>query len=280
MDLELKGKRALITGSSSGIGAGIARVLAGEGAKVIVHGRDEEKTRAVARQLIQAGADVGMVIGELDREDVCASLAKRALAIFGGVDILVNNAGGMASSSRLDKHTETFNRSWLETPWGDWRWTYEQNVGAAVRLIQALAPGMIERGWGRIINISSASATQTEPDLADYQPAKAAMTNMTTGLAKSLGGTGITVNTVSPGTIATEGVRNGFVRWAGQLGWPTDDWTEIERRFTTELIPQPIRHFGRAEDIGRMVAFLASPQASYMTGGNYRVDGGQCRSVN
>lgn len=280
MDLELKGKRALVTGSSSGIGAGIARVLAGEGAKVIVHGRDEEKARAVARQLIQVGGDAEIVTGELDREDDCASVAKRALAIVGGVDILVNNAGGMASANRRDTTAESFNRPWLETPWDDWRWTYEQNVGAAVRLIQALAPGMIERGWGRIINISSASATQTEPDLADYQPAKAAMTNMTTGLAKSLSGTGITVNTVTPGTIATEGVRNGFVRWAKQLGWPTDDWAEIERRFTTELIPQPTKRFGRPEDIGRMVAFLASPQASYMTGGNYRVDGGQCRSVN
>ncbi len=280
MDLELKGKRALVTGSSSGIGAAVARVLAEEGARVIVHGRDEKKTEGVARQLRQAGADVEIVIGALEREDVCASVAERALAIFGGVDILVNNAGGMAASSRPDTTAESFNRPWLQTPWDDWRWTYEQNMGSAVRLIQALAPGMIERGWGRIINISSASATQTEPDLADYQPAKAAMTNMTTGLAKSLAGTGVTVNTVSPGTIATEGVRNGFVQWAEQLGWPNDDWAEIERRFTSELIPQPIKHFGRPEDIGRMVAFLASPQAGYMTGSNYRVDGGQCRSIN
>ncbi|WP_336622849.1 SDR family NAD(P)-dependent oxidoreductase [Sphingobium cyanobacteriorum] len=280
MELELKGKRALVTGSSSGIGAAIARLLSAEGAKVIIHGRDAAKTRAVAQKLIDAGAEAGFVTGELSREEDCAEVAKRAVEFFGGVDILVNNAGGMAAANRPDTTAESFNRPWLQTPWDDWRWTYEQNVGSSVRLIQALAPAMIERGWGRIINISSASATQTEADLADYQPAKAAITNMTTGLAKSLAGTGVTVNTVTPGTIATEGVRNGFVEWARQLGWETQDWSEIERRFTSEVIPQPTKHFGRPEDIARMVAFIASPQASYMTGSNYRVDGGQCRSIN
>ena len=274
------GKRALVTGSSSGIGAGIATILAQEGVRIAVHGRDHSKTRAVAERLSQTGADVIVTFGQLDREEDCAAVAQQVMAEFGGIDILVNNAGGMASANRPDSDAASFNRPWLETPWDDWRWTYEQNMGAAVRLIQALTPGMVERGWGRIINISSAAGTQSEPDLADYQPAKAAMTNMTTGLAKSLGGTGVTVNTVSPGTILTEGVRNAFMLWAKQLGWPTDDFREIERRFTTELIPQPIKHFGRVEDIGRLVAFIASPHAGYMTGGNHRMDGGQCRSVN
>lgn len=280
MDLELGGKRALVTGSSSGIGAAIARVLVQEGAKVVVHGRDETRTRAVAQSLIDAGGEAAFVTGELSTEADCAHVAQYVLETFGGVDILVNNAGGMAAANRPDTTAESFNRPWLQTPWDDWRWTYEQNVGSTVRLIQALAPGMIERGWGRVINISSASATQTEPDLADYQPAKAAVTNLTTGLAKSLAGTGVTVNTVTPGTIATEGVRSGFVEWAKQLGWTDLDWSTIERRFTTEVIPQPTRHFGRPDDIARMVAFIASPQASYMTGSNYRVDGGQCRSIN
>lgn len=280
MDMNLAGKRALVTGSSSGLGAAIAQTLVEEGARVIVHGRDEAKTRAVMQKLIDMGGEVACVFGDLAGEDVCADVARDALGAFGGVDILVNNAGGMAASNRPDTTAESFNRPWLETPWDDWRWTYEQNVGSSVRLIQALAPAMIDRGFGRIINISSASATQTEPDLADYQPAKAAITNMTTGLAKSLAGTGVTVNTVTPGTIATEGVRTGFVEWARQLGWDNLEWPEIERRFTTEVIPQPTRHFGRPVDIARMVAFIASPHSSYMTGSNYRVDGGQCRSVN
>lgn len=280
MDLELNGKRALVTGSSSGIGAAIATVLAEEGARVILHGRDEAKLQAVARRLLDSGAEIGYATGALDEAADCAELARYALERFGGIDILVNNAGGFAASGRPDTTATSFNRPWLETPWDDWRWTYEQNVGSTVRLIQALAPGMIERGWGRIINISSASATQTEPDLADYQPAKAAITNMTSGLAKSLAGTGITVNAVTPGTIATEGVRAGFVEWARQLGWEDLEWSTIERRFTSEVIPQPTRHFGRPTDVARMVAFIASPQSSYMTGSNYRVDGGQCRSIN
>lgn len=246
----------------------------------MVHGRDEAKTKAVAQRLIDAGGEAAYVTGELNLEADCAEVAKQVLEQFGGVDILVNNAGGFAASARPDTTAESFNRPWLDTPWDDWRWTYEQNVGSTVRLIQALAPGMIERGWGRIVNISSASATQTEPDLADYQPAKAAITNLTSGLAKSLSGTGVTVNAVTPGTIATEGVRAGFVDWAKQLGWMDLEWATIERRFTSEVIPQPTKHFGRPEDIARMVVFLASPQASYMTGSNYRVDGGQCRSIN
>src|SRR5512139_2539750 len=125
MDLELNGKRALVTGSSSGIGAAIARVLAAEGARVMVHGRDEAKTKAVAQRLIDTGAEAGYVTGELSQVEDCAKVAKQTLEFFGGVDILVNNAGGMASAHRPDSTAANFNRPWLETPWDDWRWTYE-----------------------------------------------------------------------------------------------------------------------------------------------------------
>jgi NAD(P)-dependent dehydrogenase (short-subunit alcohol dehydrogenase family) len=172
------------------------------------------------------------------------------------------------------------NPPWLETPWADWQWTFEQNVGASVRLIQRLVPGMKDRKWGRVINIASAAATQTEPDLAEYQAAKAAMVNISASLAKTLAHTGITVNTVSPGCISTPAVVKAFTDVARLMGWDTGNWEEIERRFTTELIPISADHFGQPEDIGRMVALIASPMSSYMTGANYRVDGGQCRSVN
>lgn len=280
MDLQLNGKRALVTGSSSGIGEGIAQVLAAEGAVVVVHGRDAQRAEAVAAGIRGSGGQASIALGDLATEAGCASVGDAVMAALGGIDILVNNAGGKASTHWQDGQERPANAPWLETPWDDWRWTYEQNVGAAVRLIQRFAPGMKDRGFGRVINISSASGTQVEPDLADYQPAKAAMNNMTSGLAKSLAGTGITVNTVSPGTILTPGVQRTFVGWAAQLGWDTDNWSEIERRFTTELIPQPVKHFGQPEDIGRMVALIASPLSNYMTGANYRVDGGQCRSVN
>ncbi len=280
MDLELKGKRALITGSNSGIGAGIANVLASEGATVVVHGRNQARCDEVVNAIRQKGGTAMAVLGDLANETDCAAVCKTLIEHLGGIDILVNNAGGRASSHRTDGRGGAMNASWLDTPWSDWLWTYEQNVGAAVRLIQGLVPGMKERHWGRVINIASAAATQTEPDLAEYQPVKAAMVNMTSGLSKTLAHTGITVNTVSPGAILTPAVVKTFTDIARSMGWNADDWTEIERRFTTELIPISADHFGQPEDIGRVVALLASPLSGYITGANYRVDGGQCRSIN
>ena len=280
MDLQLSGKRALITGSNSGIGAGIARVLAAEGAAVAIHGRDSERCETVAAGIRQAGGTAVVVVGDLATESGCTSVGDTVMAQLGGIDILVNNAGGRASSHRTDGAAGPPNPPWLETPWSDWLWTFEQNVGAAVRLIQRFVPGMKARQWGRIIHIASAAATQPERDLAEYQAVKAAMVNMTASLAKTLAHTGITVNTVSPGAILTPAVVAAFTGMAEQMGWNSADWSEIERRFTTELIPIAADHFGQPEDIGRMVALLASPLSAYMTGANYRVDGGQCRSVN
>jgi 3-oxoacyl-[acyl-carrier protein] reductase len=130
-----------------------------------------------------------------------------------------------------------------------------------------------------VIQISSASATQVEPNLGDYQAAKAAMSNLSISLARELSRTGVTSNTVSPGAILTPAVERTFRAMAKQMGW-SDDWATIERRFTSELIPIYSDHFGKPEDIGRIVALIASPLSSYMTGANYRVDGGQCRSIN
>lgn len=280
MDLNLEGKRALVTGSSSGIGEGIAHVLAREGATVVVHGRNEARCRQVAADIAAAGGSVSFVLGELTDEATCARVADELTGRLGGIDILVNNAGGRASSHRTDGQGGPMNPPWLETPWSDWSWTFEQNVGAAVRLIQKLVPGMKGRGFGRIVNIASAAATQAEPDLAEYQAVKAAMVNMTASLARTLAGTGVTVNTVTPGIIMSPAVKIAFTAMATSQGWPVDDWREVERRFTSQVFVNSAGRFGDPEDIGRMVALLASPLSGYMTGANYRVDGGQIRSIN
>jgi NAD(P)-dependent dehydrogenase (short-subunit alcohol dehydrogenase family) len=280
VDLQLNGKRALITGSSSGIGTGIAKTLAAEGATVVVHGRDAQRCANVASEIDKSGGRAVVACGDLATESGCAEVARTVMKALDGIDILVNNAGGRASSHRQDGQAGPLNPPWLETPWSDWLWTFEQNVGAAVRLVQHFVPGMKDRRWGRVINIASAAATQTERDLAEYQAAKAALVNVTSSLSKTLAHTGITVNTVSPGAILTPAVVQAFTAVARQMGWNPDDWNEIERRFTTELIPISADHFGQPEDIGRVVALLASPLSSYMTGANYRVDGGQCRSIN
>jgi 3-oxoacyl-[acyl-carrier protein] reductase len=269
MDLQLTGLRALVTGSSSGIGSGIAAVLAREGTVVVVHGRDEARTAAVARTLQSDGATTHGVVGDLSTIAGCAAVVQAVERAVGGVDILVNNAGGK---------TAVGNPAWFDVGWQDWIGTYEQNVGAAVRLAHAFTPGMKTRGFGRIINITSASATQPERNIGEYQAAKAAMVNVSASLARALSHTGITVNSVMPGTIMTPAVEQWLSHVAKQQEWG-DDWAVIERRFTTELIPLCTDKLGRPEDIGRMVALLASPLSSYMTGGNYRVDGGQIRSI-
>src|SRR5215218_657323 len=156
MDLQLNGLRALVTGSSSGIGAGIASVLAREGAIVVVHGRDLERTASVARGLAELGAASHAVLGDLATPEGCAKVVQAVESAVGGVDILVNNAGGKSAPG---------NPAWFEVSWSDWIGTYEQNVGAAVRLAHAFVPGMQARGFGRIVNITSASATQPERNI-------------------------------------------------------------------------------------------------------------------
>jgi NADP-dependent 3-hydroxy acid dehydrogenase YdfG len=133
MDLDLKDKRVLVTGSSSGIGAGIAAVLAAEGAWVLVHGRDAARTEAVASQLRAGGARCSMALGELSTDEGADAVAAVASREMGGIDVLINNAGGKTAAGNPD---------WFDVPLSDWLATYEQNVGAAVRLVHRLVPGI------------------------------------------------------------------------------------------------------------------------------------------
>ncbi len=271
MDLQLQGKRALITGSSSGIGAGIARTLAREGAAVVVHGRNRERAHQVAEQIRNHGGRVQLAIGDLTDDAQARQVAQAADAAFGGIDILINNAGGAAGQQQQD---------WMGTTPEVWAATYQTNVVSAVRLIRYFIPQMKQRGWGRIIQLASASATQPLPfSLPDYQASKAAVVNFTVGLAKYLGGTGITVNTITPGTILTPALERTFRDWARARGWG-DDWDVIERRAVAEMFPNPSGRVGRIEDIAAMAAFVASPMAGFVNGANLRVDGGRVPTIN
>lgn len=270
MDLQLQGKRVLVTGSSSGIGTSIAQTLAAEGAHVVVHGRDRERTHAVTDELRRSGAKVMAVIGDLSRDEGVGTVADAIRKEFGALDILVNNAGSRALPG---------NPSWFEVPPQAWAETFERFAGAAVRLCHHFVPAMKEQGWGRVINIGSSVGTQPNPFIPDYEATKAAINNMTVSLAKALSRTGITVNTVSPGTILTPALDEWLRDFAKQMKWG-DDWEEIERRYTTEIFPLPVPRLGRPEDIAAMVAWVASPRAGYVTGANIRVDGGHCQSLN
>lgn len=268
MDLQLTGKRALVTGSSGGIGAAIAQTLASEGAAVVVHGRNEERANQVAEEIRHNGGKAFVAVGDLSIDAEAQHVAEQSLTAFGGVDILINNAGGAEAQ-----------KSWTETSLENWTATYNNNTIAAVRLIKLLVPQMKSQGWGRIIQIASGVATQPGAIGADYSAAKAAMVNLTVSLAKELAETGITVNTVTPGTILTSGLERVVREIASVRGWGTN-WAELEKRAVSEVWPNPTGRVGRVEDIATLVTFVASPLAGFINGANLRVDGGNIMSIN
>jgi len=264
MDLGLRGKRALVTGSSSGIGSGIARMLAAEGCAVIVHGRDAAKAQRVAESI---GESASVAIGDLSTDSGADAVAAAA----GEVDILVNNAGGAAGTSAMH---------WTEVGEEGWERTYQLNAIAAARLIRRLLPAMQAKGWGRIINIASAAGTQPIAFGPDYGAAKAAMLNMTVSLARSLGACGVTANSVSPGMILTPAVEKWLGNLRETLAWGDISIEECEARAARDLTPIPVGRIGRTEEIAHVVCMIASPAAGYMTGANVRMDGGLVQSVN
>jgi NAD(P)-dependent dehydrogenase (short-subunit alcohol dehydrogenase family) len=267
MDLQLKGKRALITGASSGLGAAIAREFAAEGVSVVVHGRDRDRADAVARDVAAKGVGAAVAIGDITKDADANAIADTALAAFGGIDILVNSAGGVARDG---------NPKWLEMSPDDWLMSFNFNVVSIIRLAQRLVPPMMERGWGRVINISSIAGRTFSGVLHDYGAAKAAVDHITTNLSKTFATQGVTVNAIVPGTIMTPQSERWVVTVGKQKGWP-NDLAEMERRYTTEHAPQPVPRLGRPDEIGAAAAFLASPRSDYTTGATLIVDGGVVR---
>lgn len=267
MDLQLQGKRALVTGSSGGIGEGIAKTLAKEGVAVVVHGRNEQQANRVSQEITTTGGKAVVVLGDLSKDDDAQNVAEAALAALGGIDILVNNAGGYAQVN------------WMESSPAKWADMYNHDVLSMVRLVQHLAPQMKQIGWGRFIQISSSAGVQPYAFGPDYSAAKAAINNLSVSLAKDLAGTGITANTISPGPIMTAGFEQLWRDYAKTKGWG-DDWNEIERNVVKEVLPNPTGRVGRIEEVANVVALVASPLGGYINGANLRVDGGYVIGVN
>jgi NAD(P)-dependent dehydrogenase (short-subunit alcohol dehydrogenase family) len=270
MDLGLQGKRALVTASTGGIGAATVKMLAAEGAAVIIHGRNVERAEAVKAEIEAAGGKAALALGNLLSDETAPEVLDPALQAFGGIDILVNNLG----------HYEPLATEWTAATPADFAYTYQVNVIAAVRAIHAALPGMKEREWGRIINIASGAYTQPPPEFPTYGPAKAALVNLSVGLARALPLTGVTVNTVSPGNTLTETMLSNLPRIGEANGWPETDVFEIEKRFVREQWPSPAGRMGRVEEIAALICFLASGHAAYITGTNYRIDGGAHATLN
>lgn len=267
MDLKLVGKRALVTGSSAGTGASIAKTLAREGAYVIAHGRDQDRTEAIAAEIRSEGGKASVVLGDLGTADGAYQIAQDARAAFGGVDILINNAG-------LIGHYET----WDDATDQDWAQMYDGVVLVIVRLVNALKPHLEPLGWGRIINIASAQSIQPFAMMPDYAAAKCALLNLTKSLSKRFDRTGVTVNVISPGIIVTDRIRERMTEAAQQEGRSTE-WSEIEQYVLTHELDNPTGRLAIPEDVANLVTFLSSPLADYINGTNIRLDGGSILTI-
>ncbi len=264
MDLELRGKRALVTGSSSGIGSAIALMLAADGADVVVHGRDQERTSKVAAAVREIGVQADEVVGDLTDPGRVDAICRQLLA-SGGVDILVNNAGG--------RHGGWARDGWFATSPPEWLETYKLNVISAATLINCLVPAMTERGWGRVIQIASAVALHQPPNFPDYQAAKAAEMNLTRSLSRGLAGTGVTANCISAGIIYTPGSGAELASIAAELGLE-GGWRAHERQIAVDVFKQTTPRVGLPEDIAAAVCYLASPRSGFVSGSNLVIDGG------
>ncbi|MCI2424093.1 SDR family oxidoreductase [Saccharopolyspora sp. K220] len=261
MDFQLTGKRALVTGSSSGLGEATAKLLAAEGAEVVIHGRDEARAAAVAKTIREAGGAATLAIGGLDTDAGADGVATAALS-DGPVDILVNNVGVFDMSM-----------DWTTTTPDHWADIYNVNVISSVRLIQRLVPTMRERRWGRVIQIGSVTGHLSSARQPHYNATNAARDNLAQSLARELRESGVTSNSVAPGGLLTD-VNKEMLIGFGKANNMGETWEEIEPNVTRALAPNDVGRIARLDEVAAAVAYLASPVAGYITGVTLHIDGG------
>jgi len=260
MDLGLRKKRALIGGSSRGIGFACAELLAREGVELVLIARDEKAVAESAEKLGRAwGVRAGHVAADLATVAGVESAFAHAQKFLGGVDILINNSGGPKPGS-----SDALNDS-------DWMNAVNLNLMNTVRLTRLAVPGMIDRGWGRIVNIMSISVRQPIDGLMLSNSIRLAVVGFAKTLASELGPHGITVNTIAPGYTGTDRLQDLVVTTASREGKSSE---QVLQQWASDV---PLRRIARPEEIASATVFLCSEAASYITGVTLAVDGGRSR---
>ena len=263
MKIDLKGKTALVTGSTSGIGHATARGLAAAGADVAVNGRAQAKVDAAVAAIVKAvpGAKVRGVAADVSTAEGCKTL----VAALPEVDILINNAGIFEP------------KGFLDIPDEDWSRFFEVNVMSGVRLSRAYLPDMLKRNWGRIIFISSESALNIPKEMIHYGMTKTAQLAVSRGLAEMTKGTAVTVNSVLPGPTMSEGVETFVKELARQNGQSLE---EAASQFVKQFRPTSLlQRFASVEEIANMVVYVSSRESSATNGAALRAEGGIVQTI-
>jgi NAD(P)-dependent dehydrogenase (short-subunit alcohol dehydrogenase family) len=263
MDLQLEGKTAVVTGSTAGIGLAVAKALAEEGTSVVVNGRTQARVAAALEgiQKICNGAKLRGVAADLGTAEGVGEFVRSVPE----ADVLVNNLGIYAV------------KPFVEITDGEWMNIFDVNVMSGIRLTRQYLPGMLRRNWGRVIFISSESAQHIPPEMVHYGMTKTAQIAVARGVAESVAGTGVTVNSVLAGPTASEGVTNFVADVAKQRGQST---AEIEKEFFKTLRPSSLlKRFETPEEVAAVVAFVASPRSAAINGAAVRAEGGVVRSI-
>ncbi|HEX2045074.1 MAG TPA: SDR family oxidoreductase [Gaiellaceae bacterium] len=255
MKLGLEGRVCVVTGSTAGIGRETARLLAEEGARVVVNGRDPGTVDAVAAEV---GAALG-VAADLSQADAPAELVRRAEEALGRVDCLVNNVG-LAVQTSFEEVTD-----------GEWEAMWQLNVMSYVRAIRAALPGMRARGFGRIVNVSSTAAKRPSTGMPNYSVTKAAVLSLSRLVADVYAGDGVLCNAVAPGPTASPAWLAG--------GGLADQAAARSGKSREEVLDgvrkgRPLGRLADPEEIASVIVFLCSDRASYVTGAAWSADGG------